>query len=177
MREVAMVTDWSALLADMVTAKQRLADSDRDGLWRHEPPRPPATPQRIAEISAVTHCPLDPEYADFLRHADGWPAILQDIDLFGTADFGSAAYAEAEELVRVIEDEVEIERGASRAPLIPIGASRTDIDILVMPWEKDLPCSGPVIWLAGAEIERYRTFSDFFRGMIAHNLKEANDLA
>ncbi|MFE4548581.1 hypothetical protein [Streptomyces sp. NPDC056785] len=34
-----------------------------------------------------------------------------DIDLFGTADFGSDAYIEAEELIRVIEGEMEIERG------------------------------------------------------------------
>ncbi|TFI24871.1 hypothetical protein E4P36_21945 [Streptomyces sp. 4R-3d] len=120
---------------------------------------------------------MDPEYADFLLHADGWPAILQDIDLFGTADFGGAAYIEAEGLVRVIEDEVEIERGDDFSRLIPIGASRTDIDILVMPCARVANRLAPVIWLAGGEIERYRTFSDFFRGMIAENHAEADSLA
>lgn len=169
--------DWSALFAEMETAKRRLAVSDRDGLWRHEAPRPPAAPERIAEITTVTHCSLDPEYADFLLHADGWPAILQDIDLFGTADFGTAVYAEAEELVRVIEDEVEIERGTNASRLIPIGASRADIDILVMSRSEEPNRLAPVIWLAGGEIERYRTFSDFFRGMITENLGEAGSLA
>ncbi|WP_455351356.1 SMI1/KNR4 family protein [Streptomyces sp. SYSU K217416] len=171
------MSDWLAPFAEMETAKRRLAVSDRDGLWRHESRRPPATPERIAEITTVTHCHLDPEYADFLLHADGWPAFLQDIDLFGTADFGTAAYADAEELVRVIEDEVEIERRASHSRLIPIGASRTDIDILVMPCERELNRPAPVIWLAGGEIERYWTFSDFFRGMITENLAEADSLA
>lgn len=171
------VSDWSALFAEMETAKRRLAASDRDGLWRHEQRRPPAIPSRIAEIATVTHCSVDPEYADFLLHADGWSAILQDIDLFGTADFYTDAYAEAEELVRVIEDEVEIEHGESFTRLIPIGASRTDIDILVMPCASDLKRPAPVIWLAGGEIERYRTFSDFFRGMIAENTAEADSLA
>ncbi|AWI29476.1 hypothetical protein [Streptomyces tirandamycinicus] len=120
---------------------------------------------------------MDPEYADFLLHADGWSATLQDIDLFGTADFSGVAYAEAEELVRVIEDEVEIERGADFTRLIPIGASRTDIDIIVMPCAKGLSRSAPVIWLAGGEVERYRTFSDFFRGMIAENHAEADSMA
>jgi hypothetical protein len=171
------VSDWSALFAELETAKRRLAISDRDGLWRHEARQPPAAPERIAEIATVTHCPVDPEYADFLLHADGWLAILQDIDLFGTADFGSVAYAEAEELVRVIEDEVQIERGGDSSRLIPIGASRTDIDILVMPCARESNRTAPVIWLAGGEIERYRTFSDFFRGMIAENLAEADSLA
>ncbi|EHY87326.1 hypothetical protein SacazDRAFT_00347 [Saccharomonospora azurea NA-128] len=171
------VSDWSALLAEMETAKRRLAAHDRDGLWRHESRRPPAAPERIAEIATVTHCPVDPEYADFLRHADGWPAVLQDIDLFGTGDYGSDAYMEAEELVRVIEDEAEIKRGEGFSRLIPIGASRTDIDILVMPCMAESKRPAEIIWLAGGEVERYRTFSEFFRGMIAENHAEADALA
>ncbi|MFD7014159.1 hypothetical protein [Streptomyces sp. NPDC059161] len=134
-------------------------------------------PERIAEITKVTHGSVDPEYSDFLLHADGWSAILQDTDLFGTADFGTDAYVEAEELVRVIEDELEIERGENSTRLIPIGASRADIDILVMPCVSDSKRPASVIWLAGGEIERYRTFSDFFRGMIAENHAEADSLA
>ncbi|MGW9480762.1 hypothetical protein ACWGRK_21570 [Saccharomonospora azurea] len=120
---------------------------------------------------------MDPEYADFLRHADGWPAVLQDIDLFGTGDYGSDAYMEAEELVRVIEDEAEIKRGEGFSRLIPIGASRTDIDILVMPCMAESKRPAEIIWLAGGEVERYRTFSEFFRGMIAENHAEADALA
>lgn len=171
------VSDWLALFAEMEAAKRRLEVSDREGLWRHESRRPPAASERIAEIATVTGCPVDPEYADFLLYADGWSAILQDIDLFGVADFGSVAYVEAVKLVRVIEDEVEIERGDDFTCLIPIGASRTDIDILVMPCARESNRLAPVIWLAGGEIERYRTFSDFFRGMIAENYAEADSLA
>ncbi|MCF6524441.1 hypothetical protein HOY81_15275 [Streptomyces sp. JJ36] len=118
---------------------------------------------------------MDADHADFLRRADGWPAILQDIDLFGTAEFGTTAYVEAEELVRVIEGEIDIRRGGS-SRLIPIGASRTDVDILVMPCGSGSRESAPVIWLAGGEVERYGSFPDFFRGMIEHNLAEANAL-
>lgn len=171
------VSDWSALFAEMELVKRRLAVSDREGLWRHESRRPPAAPERIAEITEVTHCSIDPEYVDFLLHADGWPAILQDIDLFGTADFSTTAYADAEELVHVIQDEVEICRGEDFTRLIPIGASRTDIDILVMPCVKELNRRAPVIWLAGGEVEKYRTFSDFFRGMIVENQAEADSLS
>ncbi|WP_244177093.1 SMI1/KNR4 family protein [Streptomyces albus] len=171
------MADWAALFAEMDAVKRRLAFNDRDGLWRHEIRRTPAAAEKIAKITTVTRCPVDPEYAEFLLHADGWPAILQDIDLFGTPDFGTAAYTEAEELVRVIEDEVEIERGDHLSRLIPIGASRTDIDILVMPCLRDPNRLAPVIWIAGGEIERYRTFSEFFRGMIVENRGEADSLA
>lgn len=125
----------------------------------------------------MTRCPVDREYADFLERADGWPAILQDIDLFGTPDFGSPAFIEAEELVRVTADEVAIERREGFDRWIPIGASRTDIDLLVMPCVREPSRSAPVIWLAGAEIERYETFTDFFRAMIAANHAEADSLA
>ena len=172
-----MVTDWLVLFAEMEAAKRRLAVNDREGLWRHASRRPPAEPRRIAEIAAVTLCPVDREYADFLSRADGWPAILQDIDLFGTSDLGSAAFAEAEELVRVTEDEMAIGSEDDFDRWVPIGASRTDIDILVMPCVREPNRSAPVIWLAGAEIERYETFSDFFRGMIAENYAEADSLA
>ncbi|WP_332308189.1 SMI1/KNR4 family protein [Salinispora pacifica] len=168
---------WSALFAEMETAKLRLEANDREGLWRHESRRPPAAEERIAEIAAVMRCPLDLEYADFLRHSDGWPAILQDIDLFGVAEFGTAAFADAEELVRVVEGEVVIERGEGFSRLVPIGASRTGIDILVMPCVEGRNRPAAVIWLAGGVVERYGTFSDFFRGMIAENHAEADALA
>ncbi|WP_200263467.1 hypothetical protein [Streptomyces sp. HSG2] len=119
---------------------------------------------------------MDPEYADFLLHTDGWPAVLQDIDLFGTADFGGAGYLEAAELVRVIAEETEIGTGGEFAHLIPIGASRTSIDIFAMPRTTGPHRTTPVIWLAGGEVERYRTFSDFFRSMITENLAEAESL-
>lgn len=122
-------------------------------------------------------CPVDLEHADFLRHSDGWPAILQDIDLFGAAEFCDAAYADAEELVRVVEDEMVIERGEGSSRFVPIGASRTGIDILVMPRIADRTRPAAVIWLAGGVVERYGTFSEFFRGMIAENHAEADALA
>lgn len=171
------MTEWLVLVEEMEAVKRRAAANDRENLWHHESRRPPAEPQRIAEIAMVTRCPVDREYADFLAHADGWPAILQDIDLFGTTEFDSAAFVEADELVRVTEDEVMIGGRDGLVRWVPIGASRTDIDVLVMPCVSESNRSAPVIWLAGAEVERYETFSSFFRAMIAENDAEAESLA
>lgn len=171
------MSDWSALFAEIEAAKRRLAATDRDRLWRHESRRPPALPEKVEQIAAVTDCPVDPDYADFLRNADGWPAILQDIDLFGTSDFGTVGYVEASELVSVIEEEAGAGDGEGLGRLIPVGASRSDIDIFAMPCLEVPDRLAPVIWFAGGEIERYRTFTDFFRGMIAENHAEAESLA
>ncbi|WP_437019692.1 hypothetical protein [Streptomyces sp. enrichment culture] len=160
----------------METAKERLAVCDREGLWRHEPRRPPAPPEGITQIASVTSCSLDGEHSGFLAHADGWPAILQDIDLFGTADFGTALYAEAVELVRVIGDELELTQKGPDARVVPIGASRSDIDIIAMVCDREPRQPAAVVWLAGGVIERYASFSEFFRGMIAENLAEADAL-
>ncbi|MEW1546296.1 SMI1/KNR4 family protein [Streptomyces tsukubensis] len=175
------VAGWSALCAEMDRVKLGLKVHDRRGLWPHEPRRPPAPPERIADIATVTRCPVDPDYADFLRHADGWPGILQDIDLFGTRDFGTAtgtgAYARAEESVRTIGAVARIERDRGFSRLVPIGASRDDIDVLVLHCNGEPDRRNPVSWLAAAEVDRYPTFTDFFLAMIAANEAEADFLA
>ncbi|WP_348533298.1 SMI1/KNR4 family protein [Kitasatospora sp. MAA4] len=170
------MTDWSPLLADMEAAKRDLAISDVDRLWRHEAPQPPASPSIIAAAQSLIDCELDSEYADFLLCANGWPAILQDIDLFGTEDFRSGGFSEARELLNLLEPEALAGDETSGVDLFPIGASRTDIDILAMPL-KGTGGPAPVIWIAGLEVERFSTFSTFFRAMIDHNLKEAEELA
>ncbi|AZK97316.1 MULTISPECIES: SMI1/KNR4 family protein [Streptomyces] len=168
---------WSVLCAEMDTVKRRLKAHDRRALWPHEPRRPPAPPERIAGIATVTLCPVDPDYAAFLRHADGWPGILQDIDLFGTRDFGTSAYADAEESVRTIQEVARIERDRGFSRLVPIGASRDDIDVLVLHGNGKPDRRNPVSWFAGGEVERYPTFTDFFLAMIAANEAEADFLA
>ncbi|GAA1933922.1 hypothetical protein GCM10009716_46310 [Streptomyces sodiiphilus] len=160
----------------MEAAKRCLAMNDGDGLWRQEPRQPPATPEQVAEIAMVTCCAVDPEYADFLLHSNGWPAILQDIDLFGTADFGTLPYVEAKELLHIIETEGDVRLAANSSHLIPIGASRADIDIFAMSCASVPGRPAVVAWIAGGEIERYSSFREFFRGMIAENYAEAESL-
>ena len=36
--------------------------------------------------------------------------------------------------------------------------------------------NGQIIWLAGGEIERFHSFSDFFEAMIEYNKEELEDI-
>ncbi|GAU65971.1 hypothetical protein SSP35_02_03400 [Streptomyces sp. NBRC 110611] len=170
------MTDWTVELTRMSAAKQLLRENDTESLWRHEAPRTPATPERLQAVERSIGRTLDSDYASFLLQADGWPAILQDIDLFGTGELlGSQVFSEARELMETLEPEVLETSNITPESALPIGASRTGIDMFLMP-QAASGNPAPVIWIAGYEVERYRTFSDFFRGMIDHNLEEVNDL-
>ena len=158
----------------MTAAKRLVKESDTENLWRHEPPRPSASQEALRTVTERLG-PIDRAYASFLSHADGWPAIMQDIDLFGSAELLGTRFDEARELVAALEPETLTASGLDPDALVPIGASRTSIDIFVMPQARGARLS-PVVWIAGLEVERYVAFDDFFTGMIEHNLAEASDL-
>ncbi|MFB7240487.1 SMI1/KNR4 family protein [Streptomyces sp. NPDC056269] len=160
----------------MRDAKERVRASDTDELWRFEEPRPPADAERLREVAGALGHELDGAYVSFLLAADGWPALFQDVDVFGTGELlGSPAMETARMLVDSMEPDALTRSGLDRAALLPIAASTTTIDFLVMPVTSgDGPA--PVIWIAGAEVERYPSFPDFFRHMIGMNLDEAEAL-
>jgi hypothetical protein len=169
------MTDWAVEVERMADAKRLLRRCDVENLWRHEPPGPPAPPELVERARQTTASGIDGEYASFLLHADGWPAIMQDVDLFGTTELLGSPLQEAQELLDTVEPEVLAALNASPDSLLPVGASRTDIDIFAMP-RTNREESAPVIWIAGLQVERYPSFTSFFRGMIEHNIKEADEL-
>jgi hypothetical protein len=166
--------DWDVEIGRMLSAKQLLRDEDQDELWRHEGPNPPASELTVRQTEASIGFPLGSEYRSFLAKADGWPAILQEIDLFGCTELTGEDFAEGSKDLGYIDQEAVEAAGISDARIVPIGASRTGIDILVMLDNADRAPS--VIWMAGVEVERYEGFLGFFRAMVSHNLKEAEDL-
>jgi len=166
--------DWASEIEKMIAAKRILREVDVDNLWRYEAPSPPATEEAIQLAERNIGCSLDSEYASFLRQANGWPAFLQNIDLFGTDELSGPRLREARELIEL--PEVAAATGIADSRPIPIGASETSIDMFVI-FGRSGKKSSPVLWIAGVEIERYDSFLDFFRGMVSHNLKEARDLS
>jgi hypothetical protein len=169
--------DWAEATQEMLAAKELLREQDLDKLWRHEGPRPPATPEDLCEVESAIGRALDGEYMSFLRRFDGWPAFLQDIDLFGSKEFRGRRFEEARDLVEILEPEVLEASNIETDWLVPIGAARDHIDILVSLHKPDSPdLSTPVIWLAGLEVERFDTFSIFFNTAIAYNFDEARRL-
>ncbi|MFF0560654.1 SMI1/KNR4 family protein [Streptomyces sp. NPDC004266] len=160
----------------MREAKARVREWDAEELWRFEEPRPPANAEQLYEVVRRLGHDLDNEYVSFLLEADGWPALMQDVDLFGTEELrGSPALETARRLLKTLEPEALASAGLDLDAVLPIAASTTTIDFFVMPV---LRGSGPapVVWIAGAEVERYSSFTDFFRHMIDENLSEADSL-
>ena len=164
--------DWESEISRMELVKREVAAADQAHLWRVEPPRDPATPQALREMERVVGRPLDPEYLSFLLHADGWPAFLQDIDLFGSNDIGSEVLSQAREVIQFLDPGVLASSGMNPDTALPIGLSRTDIDIFVM-LESDANGVVPILWIAGLVVERYEGFQAFFEAMISENAGEA----
>lgn len=169
-----MNANWDVEIGRMLSAKKLLREVDLGQLWRHEGPNPPGNEEAIRRAEASIEFSLGSEYSSFLAKADGWPAILQEIDLFGCADLTGDAFADASEGLKYIEPEVAEAAGMSGARTVPIGASPVGIDIIVMLDNVDREPS--VIWMAGVEVERYESFLSFFKAMILCNLKEVNDM-
>ncbi|MDQ0991344.1 SMI1/KNR4 family protein [Streptomyces sp. V3I7] len=167
--------NWRDEMQRMVDARDRVQEVDANSLWRYEEPRSPASPERLREVAVGLGHSLDSEYASFLLQADGWPALMQDVDLFGTAELLGARMDMARELLTTLETEGLKTSGLDQDVLLPIAASTTAIDFFAMPLTGD-KFPAPVIWFAGAEVERYSSFLDFFRAMIEENLSEANEL-
>ncbi len=59
--------------------------------------------------------------------------------------------------------------------LFPIAASQTDKDLFVMVLIEGREY-GQIILLAGGEIERFLSFSEFFEAMIEYNKEELEDI-
>ncbi|MFC4608906.1 SMI1/KNR4 family protein [Streptomyces maoxianensis] len=168
--------NWPVEMQRMREAKERVRESDVEDLWRFEEPRPPSEPERLREVVQRLGHDLDSEYVSFLLEADGWPALMQDVDLFGTEELlGSPAMDTARSLVKTLEPEGLASSRLDPDALLPIAASTTTIDFFVMPVVRG-GAPAPVIWIAGAEVERYSSFADFFRHMIDENIGEAEIL-
>jgi hypothetical protein len=167
--------DWKQRIAVMALVKQKLAEVDTEGLWEHRLPRVAASQERLREVEAHLGEALDPSYRDFLRHADGWPAFYQTVDLFGSDDLlGGERFRHAEEMLGYAEGEQLGARGLRRE-LLPIAASPADLDLFVMT-RRSSPHPGTVIWLAGSEIDRYPSFDGYFLAMIDYNRTEVRSL-
>ncbi|MFJ3220779.1 SMI1/KNR4 family protein [Kitasatospora sp. NPDC086801] len=167
--------DWRSEIQRMTEAKAQVRTADVESLWRCETPRPPASPERVEEVARRLGHRIDPEYASFLLQADGWPALMQDVDLFGTSELLGSPMTMARELVKTLEPDELAGSRLDPESLLPIALSTTTVDFFVMPVPQTND-PAPVIWIAGAEVERYSSFGEFFRAMIQENLSEADDL-
>lgn len=168
--------NWKGRIVELVLVKQRMDELDKRALWEYRLPGLAATPAQLDEVEAALGEALDPMYRSFLEHAGGWPALWQAVDLFGPEELlGGERFGHATEMLDFVEDTVLDGAGFSRAELMPIAASRTDLDLFVMA-RRSSPSPGVVVWLAGSEIDRWSDFEKFFLAMIDYNRLELQQL-
>lgn len=169
-------TEWKSRVVELALVKQALRDADPEGLWPHHLPGVAASEAQLRAVEATLAGPLDPAHRAFLATADGWRGFFQTIDLFGTQDFlGGPRWARATELLGYLTDDVLAAAGFQRADVLPIAVSTVEIDLFVL----GLPSShtpGVVVWFAGAEVERFASFDEFFAAMVDYNRREVQEL-
>lgn len=160
----------------MLDAKRQIAERDSEEIWRHEPPRQGASNEELDEAEAILGVRLDSEYRSFLSRCNGWSALFQENDLFGTDELCGERLREARELVSFLEPEIVDQLGGiTPESVLPIAMSATSIDVFVSPIINGRQDS-TIIWLAGAEVERFATYSEYFALMLRYNEEEARDL-
>lgn len=79
-------THCKELILQMVYIRQKMQELDSEHLWAYHWPKVGASDDAIQSVERRIGEALPCDYRAFLRHADGWPAFYQAVDLFGTGD-------------------------------------------------------------------------------------------
>jgi cell wall assembly regulator SMI1 len=170
------MSSWKDHIAIMHLVKQELLKRDKARLWPHHLPEVGATEEQLQAAEKALGFSLDPQYRDFLLHADGWKGVCQTVDLFGTGQLmRSGVMDHAMVLLNSIEPGVLESSGFLRDQLLPIAASASDRDLFVIALPHS-PSPGMVIWFAGEEIDRFENFQEYFLAMIDYNREEVMNL-
>lgn len=158
-------------IAALLNVRNKLMEADKQGMWEYHFPEAAATQEEVKELQEKLKLTLSEEYKTFLLCANGWKCFFQMVDLFGTNELISDKMEAARELL-AIEMEYDPELQELKNDLLPIAMSEDDRDLFVMVLA-DGEGFGEVRWLAGGEIERFRSFTEFFETMIKYNKGEA----
>jgi hypothetical protein len=155
-----------------------MAEVDRQGLYQYHLPKVCASIDQVRACERALGFDLDKNHKDFLLHADGWDAFLQDTDLFGTSDFLRSRRCRAAQGIldaykRPAFDQIHV----PRSELYPIGGAQEDDDrSLFVMVKASFPSKSRVLWLTDYGVERFPSFSEFFVTMIAENFDEMEKL-
>ncbi|MCK7547905.1 SMI1/KNR4 family protein [Marinobacter koreensis] len=168
--------DWAKEIVVMVAVKQAIADLDDQGLWPHHFPEVAASNDDLQSLEASLGFELDKEFAVFLTKANGWKGFYQTVNLFGTSELaGGPEFRRAEKVLDSIQKDVLSQSGLARNSLLPIAASTADSDVFAL-CKPNSQFFGQIIWLAGAEIDRFSSFNEFYLSMVDYNRNEYQDL-
>jgi hypothetical protein len=164
---------WLDLVSRFGAQNARIAQADVNSIWGYTGPEPGASELALLEVENSLGFEIPSEYREFLAVSNGWKGFYQDVSLLG-AD----SIVNSEELTRAWELIESADEGSggllqvSRQSVLPIAVSKSDIDVFLI----GTGGRGQVRWIAGQEIERFNSFSDFFARMLVYNKDTLNDL-
>lgn len=163
--------DWKRELVIAHLVKQKVSEVDFDQLWPNTIPNLATSLTRLTDLETKLGHKIDNQFAEFLSNADGWVSFYQNIDIFGVDDFyGGVRWNLAEELLQSLEP-LEPICGFARNELLPFAVSTTDIDVMVIA-KPSSRTPGVVMWMAGAHIDTFNGFNEWFLAMVDYNRQE-----
>jgi hypothetical protein len=168
--------DWKRELVIAHLVKQKISEVDVDSLWENTLPDLGASEEQLLSLEMWLGYDLDPQHKDFLRHANGWRGLMQDIDVLSIEDLvGGPRAGHVAELVESL-DPIEALCGLSKNDMLPIAVASTGIDVMMMA-RPHTGTPGQVMWFAGGLIDTFAGFDEWFLAMVDHNREEYQRLA
>jgi hypothetical protein len=163
------MNNWKEQIAIAWLVKQACMELDKKNIFSYHLPNLAATEESIVLAEKKLGCRLDEKYRAFLQHADGWPCFWHNVDLFGTNDLIEGVKKETGEFaLSMLDEEVLTKSGVKRHELLPIAATPVDKDLFVIT-KPSCRTPGSVLWFAGEEVERFKSFDDFFIAMTEYS--------
>jgi len=164
-----MITDWKSEIAVAYRVQQYLEECDHNKIFEYHLPRVKATEDSLCAVEAILGHSLDARYRQFLSYADGWPDFYQTVDLFGTKELrGNGAMNLALDIITSTDEVVWSDLGLQATGILPIAVAKHDRDLFVI-MRPGYSRAGQVLWLAGAPVEWFPDFDEFFLTMVDYN--------
>ena len=156
---------WRVVLGLTITAKRDLHERDPEQTDDDTVPRLKMSPQELDTFEREVGEPFPAEFHEFLLHANGWPGVYYDLDLFGSLELrGGGKWRTAQTLLEVYRKEGVLDAlGLDPQGVIPVAAGEgNDLVVLVRPgWKNE----GEVSWIIGgqefARAEDFKAFVEF----------------
>ena len=163
--------DWKSEIARLAMIRTNIAALDKRKALPWAFPGVAAAEEELLSAERTIGRRLPNGYREFLRFANGWKGFCVLTDLFGTQeliDGRSGTACQRPDVIGFCND-----NGLEQAGCLVIGDSPNDLNLFAT--FREWPDA--VVWLAGEEVDRYKSFAEFFAAMIAYNEQVAARLA
>jgi len=170
--------NWPALIGRLIEVRAEVDAADPQHLQPHTLPRVKASESEVADFEQEIGERVPAEYRDFLLHADGWPKLHFDVDLFGLPELrGGGSWNIGEQTLETYDNEgVLDDSGVGLTDIVPVGAGPGMSTVFAIV-RNGLPQAGAVLWFSdGQEVERYQGFADFIASRIAYTERRLGKL-